>query len=57
MPRLQRSDRSGLRVVILKGDVVLRCHDLLSCIPSLMEKILSVHKFVRPKLAASDFDL
>ena len=57
MPRLQHSDRSGLRVVILKGEVVLRCHDLLFCIPGLREKILSMHKFVRPKLAASDFDL
>ena len=38
MPRLQHSDRSGLRVVILIGEVVLRGHDLLSCIPSLREK-------------------
>ena len=28
MPRLQHSDPSDLRVVILKGEVVLPCHDL-----------------------------
>ena len=28
MPCLQYSDPSGLRVVILKGEVVLRCYDL-----------------------------
>ena len=28
MPRLQHSDPGDLRVVILKGEVVLRCHDL-----------------------------
>ena len=48
MPRLQHSARSGLRVVILKGEVVLRCHDLLSCIPSLRKKsCLCISSFVR----------
>ena len=28
MPRLQQLDPSGLRVVILKGEVVFRCQDL-----------------------------
>ena len=28
MTRLQQLDPSGLRVVILKGEVVFRCHDL-----------------------------
>ena len=55
MPRLQHSDRSGLRVVILKGEVVLRCHDLLFCIPGLREKILSMHKFVRPVVSGKNW--
>ena len=43
MPRLQH-----LRVVILKGEVVLRCHDLLSCIPSLRNKSCPcISSFVR----------
>ena len=38
MPRLQHSDPSGLRVIILKGEVVFRCHDLPLRIPSLIKK-------------------
>ena len=56
MPRLQQLDPSGLRVVILKGEVVFRCHDLPLVFVA-GEKILSGHTFVRPKLASSDFDL
>ena len=56
MPRLQHSDSSDLRVVILKVKLSFDAMICLSCIPSL-RKILSVNKFVCPKLAASDFDL